>query len=313
MSKKKILIIDDDPNHVDLLKIRIEQHHYEVITAFDGKQGIEIARKEVPDVIILDVLLPGINGFEVCKILKKDAICGNIPIMMLTCVYITEEDRKAGLKLGADTYILKADVFLAKPFDYKQLVEEIKGMIEGEKKVIKIDEPEKVKILVVDNDVNNLELLKVRLEQDSFEVETAPSAFAGLKSLKNDEKDEIELLLLDIQMPEKSGIEMLEEVRESYPEVGVVMMTAYETVESVIKTLKNGAIDYLIKPINHRDILKIVQDNLNRNRRLVDRADRGIGIDDNQGVEHGGQDVVNILFGNGGLAQVFHHLIEALC
>lgn len=266
MDQKKILIIDDDPAHVKLLKVQLEHNNYNVITASEGRQGIKIARNENPDLIILDVLLPGINGFEVCKILKNDDNCKNIPVAMLTSVYITDKDKKEGLKLGADTYVLKADVFLSKPFDYKRLLAAVNELLKGRKKAEKEDEPEKNSILIVDDDVNNLELLKVRLDQGDFEIETATDAFAGLAAL---EKREFDLILLDIQMPGKSGVEMLAEVRERFPDTGVVMMTAYESVESAISTLKTGAADYLVKPLDHRSILKTVFDNINKNRLRV--------------------------------------------
>lgn len=119
-----------------------------------------MARRERPDLIILDVLLPRLDGFQVCEILKKDPLLKGTPIMMLTGVYITQEDIERGLQLGAERYILKADAYASKPFARADLVREVKALL-GEEVPAKA--PQEV-VLVIDDDPLIRELIKKSLE-----------------------------------------------------------------------------------------------------------------------------------------------------
>ena len=103
---KKILVVDDLPENVFMLQDRLEHEGYEVITAYDGLTGIEKTRNELPDLILLDVMMPGITGFEVCKTLANDIKTKNIPIILVTAK-IGAEDTKEGLEAGAFDYIKK--------------------------------------------------------------------------------------------------------------------------------------------------------------------------------------------------------------
>jgi DNA-binding response OmpR family regulator len=115
---KKILLVDDEPDIVTSVKARLEASGYQVVVAVDGQQALESARKEMPDLIILDLMLPKIDGYKVCRLLKFDDKYKHIPIFMFTA-RAQEIDRKMGEEVGADAYILK-------PFELKSLVEKIK-------------------------------------------------------------------------------------------------------------------------------------------------------------------------------------------
>ena len=103
---KKILIIDDLPENVFMLQDRLEHEGYQIITAYDGHTGMEKARNELPDLILLDVMMPGITGIEVCKTLVKDQKTKNIPIILVTAK-VGAEDTREGLEAGAFDYIKK--------------------------------------------------------------------------------------------------------------------------------------------------------------------------------------------------------------
>ena len=103
---KRILVIDDLPENVFMLQDRLEHEGYEVLTAYNGKSGIEKAQNEVPDLILLDVMMPDINGFEVCKTLVSDSRTSDIPIILVTAK-TDAEDIKEGLDAGANDYIKK--------------------------------------------------------------------------------------------------------------------------------------------------------------------------------------------------------------
>jgi DNA-binding response OmpR family regulator len=114
MSRKKILVIDDEEEMVTLLTMRFESCGYEVLTAFNGVEGLEVARTEMPDLVILDVMMPKMNGYEVCKKLKGSDVTKNIVVVMLTAKLHGDEG-SIGERIGADDYIIK-------PFDAKELV-----------------------------------------------------------------------------------------------------------------------------------------------------------------------------------------------
>ena len=118
---KKILLIDDEPELVEMVKMRLETNGYEVIIAYDGQEALEKARKEKPDLIILDLILPKLDGYQVCRMLKFDRTTSKIPIIMLTALS-QKEDREWGKRVNADAYITK-------PFESEELMEKIKELI----------------------------------------------------------------------------------------------------------------------------------------------------------------------------------------
>ena len=121
MDKKRILVVDDETELVKAIEIRLRQAGYEVLTAYDGQQGLETGRKERPDLIILDLMLPKMDGYKVCALLKADTRYNKIPIVMFTAK-AQAEDMKLGKEVGADAYITK-------PFDHQVLLEKIKELI----------------------------------------------------------------------------------------------------------------------------------------------------------------------------------------
>ncbi len=120
---KRILIIEDYPHIVDILRMRLESSGYEVLAAYDGKEGLQKAREEQPDLIILDIMLPKLNGFKVCRLLKFDAKYKHIPIFMLTSRK-KSSDIETGKETGADEYIVK-------PYEIGELMALIERYIGG--------------------------------------------------------------------------------------------------------------------------------------------------------------------------------------
>ena len=114
---KKILLIEDESDVLQVTKKTLESVGYDVITACDGKEGLEIARKGLPDLIILDLLLPGMDGYKVCGILKHDIQFMTIPILILSG-RSKPKDHELGIKVGANSY-------LTKPFEAKVLIEKV--------------------------------------------------------------------------------------------------------------------------------------------------------------------------------------------
>jgi len=128
----KILAVDDEPDALELLKVNLRTAGYDVTTAADGDEALKKARAIVPDLIILDVMLPEVDGLEVCKILRRDKQVSAIPIIMLTAK-AAEIDRVLGLELGADDYVTK-------PYSPRELVLRVKRLLRPEPATTKGDE-----------------------------------------------------------------------------------------------------------------------------------------------------------------------------
>jgi two-component system OmpR family response regulator len=118
MPAKKILAIDDEKKIVDIVRAYLEREGYQVMVAYDGKSALELARHQLPDLIVLDLMLPEISGWDVCRILRQES---DVPIIMLTARDETT-DKIVGLELGADDYVTK-------PFDPKELVSRVKALL----------------------------------------------------------------------------------------------------------------------------------------------------------------------------------------
>ena len=121
--KPRILVVDDEASIIDTVKVRLQFEGYDVLIARDGQEGLTIARAEQPALVILDLLLPKLNGYEVCAMLKQDTRCQKIPIMMFTAK-ARDEDEKRGYECGADAYIRK-------PFKTAELLETIRTLIKA--------------------------------------------------------------------------------------------------------------------------------------------------------------------------------------
>jgi two-component system phosphate regulon response regulator PhoB len=117
----KILVVDDEPDAVELIEFNLKGAGYDVLTAADGNEALKKARAGVPDLIVLDLMLPEVDGLEVCKILRRDSATSAIPVIMLTAK-AAEIDRVLGLELGADDYITK-------PFSPRELVLRVKKLL----------------------------------------------------------------------------------------------------------------------------------------------------------------------------------------
>ena len=121
MDKKRILIVDDEEDILNVLRFRLEANNYEVLSASDGQEGLNKARSEKPDLIILDLMLPKLDGYKVCRMLKFDETYKAIPIIIFTA-RAQKKDEELGMEMGVDAYI-------AKPFESEVLLEKMKELL----------------------------------------------------------------------------------------------------------------------------------------------------------------------------------------
>ncbi len=147
---KKILVVDDEKPIADILRINLEKENYEVVEAYDGEEAVKKFNEENPDLILLDVMLPKMDGFSVCRTIREKS---NVPILMLTARE-EEVDKVLGLELGADDYITK-------PFSVRELMARIKANMRRNANAVQSDdESEKLEIGNFVLDLNRYELYK---------------------------------------------------------------------------------------------------------------------------------------------------------
>ena len=168
--KEKILVVEDEKDIVKMLDYNLKKEGFRTISAHDGEDALDLANREHPDLIILDLMLPGIDGLEVCKTLKKNTKTTSTPIIMLTAKS-QESDKIVGLELGADDYVTK-------PFSPRELIARVKAVLRRIKEKDKLPEVLKIGDLSID-------FSKISVAIKGKVVELTAKEFELLKTLIN--------------------------------------------------------------------------------------------------------------------------------
>ena len=191
-ARKRLLVIDDDPDAVYLLQENLDPKAYEIIGTRSGQDGLRMAREEQPKAILLDIIMPGMDGWMVLHDLKNDPLTARIPVILLTIV-----DKKAlGFQLGAEAYLLKP----LEPRAVRETLDRLIGTPPGQRK----------HVLVVDDDPNIADLLRQSLPEEEFELDSALDGQTGLDTIKAKRPD---ILLLDLIMPGLDGFDVIDCLR----------------------------------------------------------------------------------------------------
>jgi signal transduction histidine kinase/DNA-binding response OmpR family regulator len=225
-----VLVIDDEPTARDLMQRALQKEGYRVELASGGREGLEAAARLRPDVITLDVMMPGMDGWAVLSALKSDASLARIPVIMVTIL----DDKHLAFSLGATDY-------LTKPVDWDRLHE----ILEQHRPAMASGSG----VLIVDDDPQARDLLRRSLEKKNWTVREAENGRAALGELENGRPA---LILLDLTMPEMDGFEFMQELRRR-PEghaVPVIVITSRELTEEdrqrlhgdVTRILQKGAL-----------------------------------------------------------------------
>jgi CheY-like chemotaxis protein len=239
--KKHLLVIDDDPDAVYLLQENLNQREYTITGARNGKEGLRLARELQPQAILLDIIMPGADGWQVLHDLKANPATAAIPVILLTIV-----DRKAlGFQLGAAAYLLKP----LDPLVVRETLDRI--LVSGGRQK---------HVLVVDDDPHEADMLRQFLPENEFQLESALDGIAGLEAIAASLPD---VLLLDIIMPRLDGFGVIEQLRadpatHNLPIIVISSkdLTAAESArlrETVAMVMKKQGFqgEKLIEEINH--------------------------------------------------------------
>jgi len=252
--KRKILIIEDEAFLLDMYEMKFTEEDYEVVKAIDATTGLELAKTIQPDLILLDIVMPGTSGFEVLKELKGSNKWKSIPILVFSNLGQKEEVDK-GLALGADGYIVKSDL------TPRQLVDKVEKMIgpNGKKKTIRKvviadavenEEPTNgdngVKILLFEDEDAIIDMYRVKLQHEGFQVRIARNGAWGIKLAQEDDYD---LILLDMVMPAMSGYDVIRALKKNPKtnKIPFIILSNSAQDSEIKKAIKAGAKAYMLK------------------------------------------------------------------
>ncbi len=197
----KILVVDDQPDNVYILQDRLEHEGYDVITAYEGETCMKKAREENPDLILLDVMMPNISGFEVCKILTADETTEDIPIILLTAL-IEPQDLKKGFQNGAFDYVKK-------PFNRVELLARIKSALKFRESNKLLLEMEKINTFAATVVTANHEI-----KQPLTLINLSTAALRRETSKENISKEAIEKRIEYIENAAKEIMEVLDKLTD---------------------------------------------------------------------------------------------------
>ena len=228
----KILVVEDDTVSAEMVKIRLAKQGYKVIVAKTGEEGVRLAQEEMPDLILMDMLLPGIHGLEATIQLKKNPQTKKIPIFALTGMN-SPEFIKACYQDGIC-------VFLRKPYDFKELMVNVKRYVSDDKSASR-------KIMIINDNPDLTSVMTTTLKEHGFEVISAPE---GMIRVDDVHKKKPDVILLDIDMLEDWGITVFKILKKSDATMSIpIVLTANQMGPEDLKELaaKLGAEAYIAK------------------------------------------------------------------
>ncbi len=250
-SKHHILIVEDNKTQALKLKSFVKELGYIVSVVNDGKEALALIKKQKPSLVISDVVMPKMDGYELCRKIKEDKKSGDIPVILLTSLTDSGDVLK-GIETRADDYIIKSNYeeFLS-PSIHSLLANVRKP---GKKNVspLPIDSQfVKPKLLYVDDSKEYIVLFSAALKKD-YEIYTAETAEEGLDILG---KNKIQVVIADQRMPVMTGIELLERVAKEYPDILRFMISGFHDFKATVDGVNKGKIQgYFHKPIEPEEI-----------------------------------------------------------
>lgn len=264
-----VLVIEDSQVNLDLMRYLLEAHGYRVSAAGDGRAGIEAARKESPDLILCDIQMPHMDGYDVARFLKQDAVLGAIPLIAVTALAMVG-DREKILAAGFDGYC-------AKPIDPEVFLEQLEPFLgvasrqsprQGEERAAPSPASQDPLVLVVDNLQMNLELATSLLSGSGYRTVTARSVTEALTQMVQTPPD---LILSDVNMHQGSGFDLLATVRSDnrWRELPFVFITSSSLSRRFRQeSLDRGADELLFRPLENHELLAALKNCLRKGREV---------------------------------------------
>lgn len=274
----RVLVVDDVLPNVKLLAAKLTREYFDVITAFNGPEALERIKKEAPDIILLDVMMPGMDGFEVCARIRADPTTMHIPIVMITALS-DAADRVRGLEAGADDFLTKpvndialfarvrSLVRLKMMMDEWRLRESTSGQfgILDQTMTVKNETAANARVLVIEDSPIDLDKIAETLRRDTDSVVAADTS---AKALELGMSEDFELIIVSLTLLHEDGLRLCSQLRshERTRQAPILLIADEGDLSRVAKGLELGANDYLLKPIDRNELLARVRTQVRRKR-----------------------------------------------
>ncbi|TWA74597.1 response regulator receiver modulated diguanylate cyclase [Azospirillum brasilense] len=274
----RVLVVDDVLPNVKLLAAKLTREYFNVITASNGPEALEVVRRESPDIVLLDVMMPGMDGFEVCEKIRSDPATMHIPVVMVTALS-DGADRVRGLEAGADDFLTKpvndvalfarvrSLVRLKMMMDEWRLRETTSGQfgVLEPTGTLRSESFEGARILVLEDSRLDLAKIAETLQRDHGHVMSAETCAAALERALGDDLD---LVVISLTLMNEDGLRLCSQLRshERTRQVPILLVVDEGDLNRVAKGLELGANDYVIKPIDRNELLARARTQIRRKR-----------------------------------------------
>ncbi len=273
----RVLVVDDLEPNVKLLEAKLRAEYFDVLTAFSGVEAVERATKDQPDIILLDVMMPGMDGLEACKIIKSSPATAHIPIVMVTALD-QQADRVAGLKAGADDFLTKPveDVALFARVRsltrLKMMTDELRARyatgkslgVVGEIDVAETMDGEKARIFLIDDQPDQVDRIRALLsEQHEVSIETDPEV-----ALTRAKSGDFDLVIINMSIEKMDPLRLCSSIR-SFEETRLTPLLAIVRqgdTRKLVRALDIGVNDYLSRPVDRNELTARVATQIRRKR-----------------------------------------------
>lgn len=279
----RVLVVDDLAPNVKLLSAKLQAEYFDVVTASSGPEALQRVAESQPDLILLDVMMPGMDGFEVCRRLKSDPITTHIPIVMITALS-DSENRVRGLEAGADDFLTKpvndialfararSLIRLKLTSDQWRLRERTShkfAMIDDERPIM-AEPADKARILLVEDGRAVVDRILSTLSLDQDEVAVAANGSDALTGV--DDQPGYDLIMISLLLTAEDGLRLCSQLRsrESTRQIPILLLADEQEMPRVAKGLELGANDYILRPIDRNELLARVRSQI-RQKRYQDR------------------------------------------
>jgi len=265
--KTLVLVVEDDPLSLVVLTEYLRKLNLDVVVAHNGDEAIRQMNMVTPDVILLDVMMPGIDGFETCRRIKSYQAWQELPILFLTGLADSESRAKAYEAGGVD--------YITKPFSFQEVanrlmlrlnIKRLQQQLRERQQMLSLKESEqtskaKALILIVDDNPFTSFTVGESLEKMGFKILKAEGHTAAFQLLQ---EHHIDLILLDVMMPEMDGFEVCRRLKKDArtKAIPVIFMTSLTERDHKIKAFEVGGVDYLQKPHHYRELIQRVNAHL---------------------------------------------------
>jgi two-component system, cell cycle response regulator len=250
MKTTTVMVVEDNPLNMKLVRSLLKLNGYQVLEAEDAELAIRLAAAHQPDLILMDIQLPGMDGLEATRIIKSQEESREIPVVALTSYAMSGDEQKAREALCSG--------YITKPIDTRKFIDTIKGFINNSESVTqplpKKERSGKPRILIVDDEPLNIKLLNGKLPEGKYETLSCTS---GIEAIRIATQEEPDLILLDVMMPDMDGFTVSRLLKEKATTRGIpiILVTALDGLDNKLKGLETGADEFLTKPVNTIELL----------------------------------------------------------